>query len=128
MKIFTTRTTRLKVQLPWIWDILELSCQDCKFICVRDSLIHVHCWISIYFIWLVVLVGNVLHLAPQIWTVCRMISCICINSTLRLYLKYVIIQIWHPCGVYTRNNFPERGLSLEGCHICFILPTKIQNT
>ena len=23
------------------------------------------------------------------------------------------IQIWHPCGVSTRNNFPERGLSLE---------------
>ena len=21
------------------------------------------------------------------------------------------IQIWHPCGVSTRNNFPERGLS-----------------
>ena len=29
----------------------------------------------------------------------------------------------------TRNNFPERGLSLEGvCPICFIIPNKIQNT
>ena len=51
-------------------------------------------------------------------------------------------------GVSTRNNFPERGLLLEGvapgqepsrgklflvdtpqeCHICFIIPNKIQNT
>ena len=30
------------------------------------------------------------------------------------YMMGYIIQIWHPCGVSTRNNFPERGLSLEG--------------
>ena len=26
----------------------------------------------------------------------------------------MIKQIWHACVVYTRNNFPERGLLLEG--------------
>ena len=29
------------------------------------------------------------------------------------HLAY-IIQIWHPCVVYNRNNSPERGLSPEG--------------
>ena len=28
--------------------------------------------------------------------------------------QYNTIQIWHPYGLYTRNNFPSRGLSLEG--------------
>ena len=27
---------------------------------------------------------------------------------------FIIIQIWHPCGVSSRNNLPERGLLLEG--------------
>ena len=30
------------------------------------------------------------------------------------YKLGVTIDIWHPCRVSTRNNFPERGLSLEG--------------
>ena len=63
--------------------------------------------------------------------------------SLKKMLLY-IIQIWHPCGVYSRNESPKRRLSHKGdtplkrdlfllctpkgCHICFINPKKIQNT
>ena len=35
-------------------------------------------------------------------------------SLLAQWQIMLIIQIWHPCRVNTRNNFPGRGLSLEG--------------
>ena len=28
--------------------------------------------------------------------------------------EWYVIQIWHPCVVYNRNNSPERGVSPEG--------------